>query len=66
MSRKRIGDGGYTVLQSFSTSGSFHTGVSGTITGVVVETGDPYRVEAMHANFSTRDITTTTLTAASS
>ncbi|OOL31207.1 hypothetical protein GQ85_15100 [Rhodococcus rhodochrous] len=63
VSRKRLGEGGYTVLQTFSTSGTFHTGVSGTIPGVVVESGDLYRVEAMHANFSTRDITTTTLTA---
>ncbi|WP_343466460.1 hypothetical protein AAI421_18155 [Rhodococcus aetherivorans] len=63
VSRKRLGEGGYTVLQTFSTSGTFHTSVSGTITGVAVLAGDLYRVEAMHANFSMRDITTTTLTA---
>ncbi len=61
VSRKPIG-GSYTVLQTFSTSGSFHQGVSGSVT-VPIAAGDLVRVEAMHSNFFTRSISTTSLTA---
>ncbi|AUM16438.1 MULTISPECIES: hypothetical protein [Rhodococcus] len=59
--RKPVG-GSYSVLQTWSTSGTFHTGVSGSVT-VPIERGDLVRVEAMHANGFTRDITSTVLTA---
>ena len=59
--RKPVG-GSYAVLQTFSTSGSFHSGVSGSVT-VPVAAGDLVRVEAMHSNNFTRDITSATLTA---
>lgn len=59
--RKPAG-GSYSVLQTFSVSGTFHTGVSGSVT-VPIAVGDLVRVEAMHSNSFTRDITSTTLTA---
>lgn len=60
--KRAAANGAVSVLQAFEVTSGFHTGASGSVTVPVVR-GDRVFVEVLHDSFSSRNITSTTLTA---